>query len=251
MVGKEKGLTPSLFFFFLFYRLCMLLFSLFPLLFPLFLLFSTVFPLFFCCFPLFMLFSAVFPLFLLHFRLCVLFILPFQMWLCQEKDTLEVSPAEHGGVFYSRDSYIFLFEFMTPNREGPGERVAYALYFWLGDDAKASEKGTASLLAVEIDKQYGAPQIRVVQGKEPEDFVAIFGNKMMTREGAKKDFDAKKTALFHVRGSAPFAVRAEQTGLVRFIINVELAFRDEQRACQNSGFIFYLIFLWEEGKGCI
>ena len=137
------------------------------------------------------------------------------MWRCRDKETVTLDPQSRLGIFYSRDSYIFLFSYMTKNREGPGERPATIMYFWLGKDATASEKGAVALLIVELDKEYGAPQVRVEQGKEPEDFVAIYGNRMIIRGGSEVGYDEGKVALFQVHGSATFAVRAEQLEAVR------------------------------------
>lgn len=55
-------------------------------------------------------------------------------WHCQEKGNVEVPENLHG-QFYSSESYVILFEFSQKNREGPGERLVYVMYFWLGRDA--------------------------------------------------------------------------------------------------------------------
>lgn len=54
-----------------------------------------------------------------------------------------------------------------------------------GSDATQDEAGTAALKAVELDDrlQGRAVQVRVVQGKEPPHFMAIFGGKMVVFEG--------------------------------------------------------------------
>eukprot|EP00160_Parvularia_atlantis_P018659 Unigene7012_Nuclearia_a/m.21477 Unigene7012_Nuclearia_a/g.21477 ORF Unigene7012_Nuclearia_a/g.21477 Unigene7012_Nuclearia_a/m.21477 type:complete len:434 (+) Unigene7012_Nuclearia_a:433-1734(+) len=131
------------------------------------------------------------------------------MWQCQEKSNVELPPA-YKGQFYSGESYVILFEFPQKNREGPGERLVYVMYFWLGRDGKLSEQGTSALLAIELDRQYGAPQVRVPQGSEPPDFVAIFGNRMIVRTGTRSTYDNDAVALFQLRGSRDNAVKAEQ-----------------------------------------
>ena len=49
-------------------------------------------------------------------------------------------------------------------------------------DLLQGDKGITAQLAVEIDKKYGAPQIRIAHGKEPPDFVAIFNSMLMIHD---------------------------------------------------------------------
>jgi len=134
-----------------------------------------------------------------------------KVWFCQEREKSELDPAETEN-FYSKESYVILFEFMQKNREGPGQRAVYVMYYWLGKHCKAGDKGVVTLLAVEIDKQYGAPQVRIVHGKEPVDFASIFGSMMVIHDGSRVD-PGLRNALYDVRGYTAKSVKAEQTTL--------------------------------------
>ena len=71
-----------------------------------------------------------------------------------------------------------------------------------GAHSSADEQGTAALKAVEIDDRLGgAPvQVRVVQGKEPPHFLAIFQGKLVIYQGGlSSSFDGncyKKKMIF-------------------------------------------------------
>ena len=54
-----------------------------------------------------------------------------------------------------------------------------------GAHSTADEQGTAALKAVELDDRLGGKpiQIRVVQGKEPPHFLAMFGGKFTVFQG--------------------------------------------------------------------
>ena len=132
-------------------------------------------------------------------------------WFCQEREKSELDTTGLRN-FYSVESYVVLFEFMQKNREGPGQRAVYVMYYWLGKHCKVGDKGVATLLAVEIDKQYGAPQVRIPHGKETADFASIFKSSMMIHDGSRADSDLR-TALYDVRGYTAKSVKAEQTVL--------------------------------------
>ena len=66
--------------------------------------------------------------------------------------------------------------------------------FFKGAHSSQDEQGTAALKAVEIDDRLGgAPvQVRVVQGKEPPHFLAIFQGKLVIYQGGlSSSFDGK------------------------------------------------------------
>ena len=62
------------------------------------------------------------------------------------------------------------------------------------------------------------PQVRVVHGKEPNHFMAMFGGKLIIYEGGKagwgqgKDEGPGDTYLLHVRGTSIYNTKAEQVG---------------------------------------
>ena len=67
-----------------------------------------------------------------------------------------------------------------------------------GQNSSQDEKGTAAMKAVELDDELGgvAVQVRVVQGKEPAHFLAIFGGKMIILRGGKaSSFDGNYITL--------------------------------------------------------
>lgn len=84
-----------------------------------------------------------------------------------------------------------------------------------------------------------AAVIRVIQGKEPRHFCALFGGKMIVRLGGKAsgfknigatdNFDTDGTMLFHVKGSDPTDMRVVQVA--------------EQTSSLNSGDCFILLSL--------
>ena len=125
------------------------------------------------------------------------------------------------------------------------------IYFWQGRNSTADEKGASALLATKMDDDLGGSpvQVRVVQGKEPSHFCALFKGKMVIHDGGKasgfKNSDQKDesdddgVSLFHVRGTSERDTRAVQM--------------PEVAASLNSGDCFVLltpgkIFSWN-GKG--
>jgi len=113
-----------------------------------------------------------------------------------------------------------------------------------GLKAEAQDKGAAALKAVELDDAVGgrAVQVRVVQGKEPSHFIAMFGGEMTIFLGDADDsgYEPVKPYLLQVRGNNPQEARAIQVPL--------------RGASLNSNDVFVLsgletTFLWC-GKGC-
>jgi hypothetical protein len=49
--------------------------------------------------------------------------------------------------FFGGDSYILLYSYTKANSRSE----EHIIYFWLGNDSSADEKGTAALLTVELD----------------------------------------------------------------------------------------------------
>ena len=145
------------------------------------------------------------------------------------------------GQFFAGDSYIIKYTYEQRGKE------YVLLYFWLGKDSTADEKGSAALIAKEMDDELGgAPtQVRVTMGKEPSHFLKLFGGKMVVHSGGKASgfkslsdsdsYDEDGTKLFHVRGVSAASTRAVQ---VR-----------EEASALNSGDCFLLLsplgcYLW-------
>lgn len=114
-------------------------------------------------------------------------------------------PREDFGEFFGGDSYVLLYKYRRPRRSDD----EYLLYFWLGSESSADEKGAAALLAVELDDSLGGKpvQVRVVQGKEPAHFRALFKGAMVVYRGGHTPRSADEidpqddNALFHLKGT--------------------------------------------------
>jgi hypothetical protein len=111
----------------------------------------------------------------------------------------EVVPEANFGDFFGGDSYIALYTY--------GKARDQVIYFWLGDDSSRDEQGAAALLAVELDESLGGKpvQIRVVQGKEPTHFRALFKGAMVVYSGGHTRgagmSEQEEVGLFHIRGT--------------------------------------------------
>ena len=96
------------------------------------------------------------------------------------------------------------------------------LYFWLGPSSSQDEKGAAALITVRMAEALGGEptQVRVVGGKEPVHFVALWGGKLVVHSGGRasgfrtrKDvdtYDADGVSLFHVYGTSSLDTKAVQ-----------------------------------------
>ncbi|XP_067001407.2 villin-1 [Anabrus simplex] len=139
------------------------------------------------------------------------------VWRVNQFELEEVPEKEHG-IFFSGDSYVILYSYSS------GGTDKYIIYYWLGKHSPSDEQGTAALKAVEKDDELGgAPvQVRVVQGKEPAHFLAMFKGRMLIFNGGHasafegeeaKSSSIPDTFLLHVRGNANHNTRATQVDL--------------------------------------
>jgi advillin len=138
-----------------------------------------------------------------------------QVWRIENFAKVDVPAASHG-QFYSGDSFIVLYTWPSKSNQKP------IIYFWQGRSSSTDEKGASALLAQQLDQSMGglAVQVRVVQGKEPNDFLSLFKGRMVVHEGGvasgfknKKDadsFDTDGISLFHVKGTTTDNTRAVQ-----------------------------------------
>ncbi|XP_006909038.1 advillin isoform X1 [Pteropus alecto] len=96
-------------------------------------------------------------------------------------ENLELVPVEHQwyGFFYGGDCYLVLYTYEVYGK------LHYILYIWQGRHASQDELTASAYQAVEVDQQFdGAPvQVRVIMGKEPRHFMAIFKGKLVIFEG--------------------------------------------------------------------
>jgi len=127
-----------------------------------------------------------------------------QLWVINNFNKVEVNPADYG-EFYGGDSYILLYSYKK------GRSDEYIIYFWLGNESTADEKGAAALLTVQLDDSLGGKpvQVRVTQGKEPTHFRQLFKGRMIVYKGGNTSGFEKAggaapqddIALFHVKGT--------------------------------------------------
>ncbi|XP_055329268.1 villin-1-like [Paramacrobiotus metropolitanus] len=136
-----------------------------------------------------------------------------QIWRAENFDLKPIDP-KYYGAFYAGDCYVILYTYFR------GSAECHIIYYWIGAKSTADEQGTAALKTIEMDDQYaGEPvQVRVVQGKEPPHFMAMFKGKMVIFEGGrasgfansnqKDEQGVKDTFLLHVRGYSKFDTKA-------------------------------------------
>lgn len=140
-----------------------------------------------------------------------------EVWRIKDFDLIPV-PESQFGEFFMGDCYIVLYAYLEGNNEH------YILYYWIGSDASQDEAGTAALKAVELDDklQGRAIQVRVVQGKEPPHFMAIFGGKMVVFEGGfassfdgsgARDEGRKSSYMLQIRGTSSHNTKAIEVDL--------------------------------------
>jgi len=167
-----------------------------------------------------------------------------EIWSIENFQKVPVEPSMYG-QFFGGDSYIVLYSYVKNGKE------ANILYFWLGDQSSADEKGSAALLTKAlVDERFGgsSPQVRVTQGKEPTHFLSLFKGRCIIHAGGKASGfknvaavdsrDVDGVALFHVRGSSPINTVAVQV--------------PEKAQSLNSADCFVLVtpaecFVWKGG----
>ncbi|XP_040921286.1 villin-1 [Toxotes jaculatrix] len=162
-----------------------------------------------------------------------------KVWRIENLELAEVNPSTYG-QFYGGDCYLILYTYQRSNRQ------QYILYMWQGRHATNDEITACAYQAVNIDNKYnGAPvQVRVLMGKEPRHFLAIFKGKLIIFEGGtgrpgvvNPDTSAR---LFQVRGTNELNTKATEV-LAR-------------ASSLNTNDVFLLktdqmCYLWY-GKGC-
>ncbi|TDG97328.1 hypothetical protein EPR50_G00224870 [Perca flavescens] len=162
-----------------------------------------------------------------------------KVWRIENLELAEVNPNTYG-QFYGGDCYLVLYTYQRSNQK------QYILYMWQGRHATKDEITACAYQAVNIDNKYnGAPvQVRVVMGKEPRHFLAIFKGKLVIFEGGTgrpgvvaPDGGAR---LFQVRGTNELNTKATEVLARASSLNT------------NDVFLLktdHIIYLWY-GKGC-
>jgi len=143
-------------------------------------------------------------------------------------DLVEV-PEEQHGVFFAGDCYVILYAYSD------GKRDCYIIYYWLGSNSSQDEQGAAALRTIELDQRLGGTpvQVRVVQGKEPTHFTAMFGGKMTVFQGGHassfdgdegQDVGIPQSYLLQVRGTSQLTCKAIQETLSASSLNTNDCF---------------------------
>ncbi|KAI0222162.1 Villin-1 [Lamellibrachia satsuma] len=135
--------------------------------------------------------------------------------------TYELKVIEEQNQLFGGDSYVIPYTYRDGGKEN------YIIYFWLGKKSTQDERGIAAKKTVEMDDELNgaAKQVRVVQGKEPNHFMAMFGGKLIIYSGGKagwgqtKDEGPGDTYLLHVRGVSQYNTKAEQVPLTAESLN--------------------------------
>ena len=73
----------------------------------------------------------------------------------------------------------------------------YVIFFWQGRNSSVNEKGTSAYLTVDLSDSISGVQVRVVQNKEPKQFLDIFGGKIIVHH-SKRIHDHLSAALYQV-----------------------------------------------------
>nr|XP_020501090.1 villin-like protein isoform X1 [Labrus bergylta] len=162
-----------------------------------------------------------------------------KVWRIEDLELAEVNPSTYG-QFYGGDCYLVLYSYQRSHQQ------QYILYMWQGRHATKDEITACAYQAVNVDSKYnGAPvQVRVVMGKEPRHFLAIFKGKLIIFEGGtgrpgvvNPDKDAR---LFQVRGTEELTTKATEVPAMASSLNTNDVF------LLKTGHTCYLWY----GKGC-
>ncbi|XP_052079404.1 advillin-like isoform X1 [Mytilus californianus] len=165
-----------------------------------------------------------------------------EVWRVENFD-LVPQEKHHMGKFFGGDCYVIQYSYPHPDNKN------HVIYYWQGAKSTTDERGTSALKAVEMDDALGgaAVQVRVVQGKEPIHFMAIFDGKMIIFEGGKAGWENGEkstngpgdTYMLQVRGTNPLNTKAVQVDL------------DAESLNSNDVFVIFskkAIYIWS-GKG--
>lgn len=147
-----------------------------------------------------------------------------EIWRIENMQKVPVPPTQYG-QFFSGDSYILLYTYLVKNRP------KYIIYFWQGRDSTSDEKGASALLTKQLDDSMnGEPvQVRVVQNKEPNHFLALFKGRMVVHHGGvasafknrsdSATIDLEGVGLYHVHGTSAVNTRAAQVAAAASSLN--------------------------------
>ncbi|XP_051910058.1 villin-1 isoform X2 [Hippocampus zosterae] len=163
-----------------------------------------------------------------------------KVWRIENLEPAEVDPRTYG-QFYGGDCYLVLYTYRVSGRE---RRL---LYMWQGRHATKDEVTACAYQAALLDARYdGTPvQVRVVMGKEPRHFLAIFKGKLIIFQGGTGRAGAAEPAgggprLFQVRGTNELNTKATEVQARASSLNTNDVFLLQS---EHSCYLWY-------GKGC-
>uniref|UniRef100_A0A673CEI0 Villin-like n=1 Tax=Sphaeramia orbicularis TaxID=375764 RepID=A0A673CEI0_9TELE len=162
-----------------------------------------------------------------------------KVWRIENLELADVDPSTYG-QFYGGDCYLVLYTYQRSNQP------QYVLYMWQGCHATKDEITASAYQAVNIDNKYnGTPvQVRVVMGKEPRHFLAIFKGKLIIFEGGTGKPGVvnpeKGARLFQVRGTNELNTKATEVMARATSLNTNDVFLLKTNQ---------ICYLWY-GKGC-
>ncbi|KRT83941.1 hypothetical protein AMK59_927 [Oryctes borbonicus] len=148
-----------------------------------------------------------------------------RLWRMNKKEIVEISKEKFGN-FFNSDCYLVWYSY-----QNQGQR--HILYTWFGLHASPEEMANAFVKAAEIDNELGgvALLVRVIQGREPTQFLQIFKGKMTVFRGKGIDCDDtgrnSKTPtnyLLHIQGSASYNTKAIQVATKATSLNSNYCF---------------------------
>ncbi|ELP88303.1 actin-binding protein, putative, partial [Entamoeba invadens IP1] len=114
-----------------------------------------------------------------------------------DEHEIVVYPETLYGQFFSKDAFLVQYTFLPEN----SEKAQHILYFWQGRDASLMDLGTLAHKVVEASGLVDtSTQIRVVQGKEPREFLEIFKEKFIVHLGGYTEYCEKRPAVYEIRG---------------------------------------------------
>eukprot|EP00980_Cylindrotheca_fusiformis_P013221 scaffold3359_cov123-Cylindrotheca_fusiformis.AAC.25 len=104
-----------------------------------------------------------------------------------EKFQVKPWPKEQYGEFFKGDSYIVLKTY----QEEDSDTLKHDIHIWIGEDSTQDEYGTAAYKMVEADEYLGGAPVehRQVQGKESEEFQALFESLKYLDGGVETGFN--------------------------------------------------------------
>lgn len=123
-----------------------------------------------------------------------------EIWRIEGSEMVPVAEDTYG-QFYGGDCYLILYTYENAGRQ------QYIVYYWQGRHATQDEIAASAYMAVALDDKYGgAPvQVRVVMGKEPKHFMAMFKGKLIIYEGGTSrsggQSEDSPIRLFQVKGT--------------------------------------------------